>query len=71
MTVHTYLHCGTEPGPHGFGLGFGFLCCFSYDPVCSSPHSMPYDKYMISVIGKICDMVAYKKIDFYKHDNDF
>ena len=55
-----YLHSGTEPGPHGFG----FLCCCTYDPVCSSPRSMPYDKYMISVTGTICDMVEYKKIDF-------
>ena len=25
------------------------------------------NKCMISVTGTICDMVAYKKIDFYKH----
>ena len=32
------------PGLHGFGLGFGLLCCCTYNPVCSSTSSMPYDR---------------------------
>ena len=35
------VHSGTEPGPHGFGLGF---CAAAYDSVCSSTSSMPYDR---------------------------
>ena len=35
-------HSGTEPGPHGFGLGF---CAAALnDSVCSSTNSMPYDR---------------------------
>ena len=67
VTVHTYLHSGTKPGLHGFVLSLGFLCYCTYDPVCSSTSSMPYDQYMIWVTGTICDTVVYKKIDFYKH----
>ena len=29
-----------EPGLYGFGLGFGFLCCCTYDAVCSSTCSI-------------------------------
>ena len=65
-TVHTYIptvHSGTEPGPHGFGLGFcASALMILYVLVLVVCH-MTDNKCMISVTETIRDTVAYKKID--------
>ena len=60
------VHCGTEPGPHGFGLGFraaALMILYVLVPVVCH---MTDNKCMISVTETIRDTVAYKKIDFFK-----
>ena len=55
------VHSGTEPGPHGFGLGFcaaALMILYVLVPVVCH---MTDSKCMISVTETIRDMVAYKK----------
>ena len=59
-------HSGTEPGPHGFGLGFCAAALMILYVLVLVVCHMTDNKCMISVTETIRDTVAYKKIDFFK-----
>ena len=59
-------HSGTEPGPHGFGLGFCAAALMILYVLVLVVCRMTDNKCMISVSETIRDTVAYKKIDFFK-----
>ena len=60
------VHNGTEPGPHGFGLGFRAAALMILYVLVLVICHMTDNKCMISVTETIRDTVAYKKIDFFK-----
>ena len=60
------VHSGTEPGPHGFGLGFCAAALMILYVLVLVVCHMTDNKCMISVTETIRDTVAYKKIDFFK-----
>ena len=60
------VHSGTEPGPHGFGLGFCAAALMILYVLVLVVCHMTDNMCMISVTETIRDTVAYKKIDFFK-----
>ena len=59
------VHSGTEPEPHGFGLGFCAAAHMILNVLVLVVCHMTDNKCMISVTETIRDTVAYKKIDFF------
>ena len=60
------VHNGTEPGPHGFGLGFCAAALMILYVLVLVVCHITDNKCMISVTETIRDTVAYKKIDFFE-----